>query len=465
MDKNENETQYGRRDFLRLGATAAAGVAAASAGAGLVDVARAADPRAQTPAGSLSVAIWGGPPDIQSLKDAVNRYQKQYPQVHITLRYGANACGVSYADCKTLIAGGTMPDVFVPGIWNYNAMVDGGVLTDLGPYIARDKVSLSAFNPKVISQMRALKDGKIYGLPMGFNVQSLYYNKDMFDKAKLPYPSVSGNYTWQDLRAMAKTLTLDANGNTPASANFNPNKIKQWGFYTLAAVPIAPAYDPVLLAFGGSTMTFKDHQRCNLEHPDSVRAWQFIQDLMWTDHSTVTPQVNQEQAGYLRWVAGHVAMQQGSHEQTGLVNQQNPGLRYDMAPLPREKAGPATAIQMHIWSVYNRSKNKDLAWHFVNWVSTVGSGTEMGLVPAYKDYALGPDFLQAPQQPAHLKQAQLDPTQWKLTSVPTAYNQKSDEIAGQDGFGPALTSIVTNKKRAADALRSISKKVDAIMRA
>jgi len=81
MDKNENETQYGRRDFLRLGATAAAGVAAAGAGAGLVDVARAADPR--VPAGALSVAIWGGPPDIQSLKDAVNRYQKQYPQVHM----------------------------------------------------------------------------------------------------------------------------------------------------------------------------------------------------------------------------------------------------------------------------------------------------------------------------------------------------------------------------------------------
>jgi len=48
--------------------------------------------------------------------------------------------------------------------------------------------------------------------------------------------------------------------------------------------------------------------------------------------------------------------------------------------------------------------------------------------------------------------------------VPTAYNQKTDEIAGQDGFGPALANIVTNKKRAADALRGVSAKVDAIMR-
>ncbi len=461
MDGNE----YKRRDFLRNGALAGAGIAAAGLGVRTVAAAARGATVAAPPAGNLSVAVWGGPPDIQSLKDAVNRYQKQFPQVHITLRFGSNACGVSYADCKTLIAGGTMPDVFVPGIWNYNAMVNDNVLTDLGPYIARDRLSLSDFNPKVISQMRAQKDGKIYGLPMGFNVQSLYYNKDMFDRARLPYPPSDGNYTWNDLRAMAKKLTLDANGNTPASANFNPNQIKQWGFYTLAVVPIAPAYDPVLLAFGGSTMRFSDHQRCNLEHPDSIRAWQFIQDLMWKDHSTVTPAVNQEQAGYLRWVAGHVAMQQGSHEQTPLVNQQNPGLRYDMAPLPREKAGPATCIQMHIWSVYNRSNNKDLAWHFVNWVSTMGSGTEMGLVPDYKDYALGPDFLKAPKEPAHLKQAQLDPTGWKLTTVPTVYNQKTDEITGQDGFGPALTSIVTNKKSAADALRGVSKKVDAIMQA
>ena len=45
-------------------------------------------------------------------------------------------------------------------------------------------------------------------------------------------------------------------------------------------------------------MTLPDRQSCNLEHPDSVRAWQFIQDLMWTDHSTMKPDAHAEQVGF-----------------------------------------------------------------------------------------------------------------------------------------------------------------------
>lgn len=444
---------YNRRDVLRLGAAAAASLAIASCGS---------SSSSGQGDNTLTVSAWGVATDTQSIKDAIAQFQKENPTIKVTVRAGD--CGVSFPACKTLIAGRTMPDLFVPGIWNYNAMVNSGVLENLEASMDRDKVSTSDFNPKVISEMKALKDGKIYGLPMGYNVQSLYYNKEMFDKAKLAYPPADGNYTWDDLRGWAKKLTLDANGNNAEAPDFNPKAIKQWGFFTLAGMGIAPGFEPILLAFGGSAMTLPDRQHGNLENPNSIKAWQFIQDLMWKDHSTITPQVNQEEAGYLRWGAGKVAMQQGSHEQTTIVNQSNPSLPYDMAPLPKGPAGHASVVQMHIWSIYAGSKKKDLAWKLLKYLTTTGSGTQMGLVPAYKDYAEGPDFLKAPKEPAHLKEAQLDPTTWPLTTVPSTYNQSSDLIGGQDGFGPVITDIINNKKTAADAVRGIDAKIDALMK-
>lgn len=446
-----------------------AGALAVGAGATL---GRSTDARQAQPdqlSGKLSVSVWGNKQDVASQQAAMNKFQQLHPGVKINLTQGD--CGVDFAACKTLIAGGTMPDVIVPGIWNYNAMVDANVLEGLDAYIERDKLNLADFNHAVINGVKALKDGKMYGLPMGFNIQSLFYNKDMFDKAGLSYPPADGSYTWQDVRAWAKKLTLDEGGNNGESSNFDPKKIKQWGFTTLAVTNGDAAYDPVLLAFGGSAMTLPDRQKCNLENPDSIRAWQFLQDMMYTDHSTVTPDVNQEQLGYLRWVTGQVAMQQGSHEQVALVNTQNPTMKFDMAALPKEKAGNATCFQVHIWSIYKGSKNKDLAWELVKWLATDGSiagapdrpAAIMELIPAYKDYALGEAFLKAPKEPEHLKQAQLDPTAWPLTVYPTADNQKHDEIVGQDGFGPAMTDIMNNKKTAAAALSGISKKIDAIM--
>ena len=334
--------------------------------------------------------MWGGPPDIDTYEAAIARYMGLYPDVEIELIDAAGR-GASYAACKTLIAGGTMADVFVPGSWNYNAMANDGVLEDLGPLIEADMdLDLSDFHPVTIEAVSSLSDGTVVGLPMGFNIQSMWYNKDMFDAAGLGYPPADGDYTWDDVRVWAKQLTIDENGNTADSMDFDPSKIMQWGYYNHFVWPWGNGYDPILVSFGGSTMTLPDRQTCNLEHPDSIRAWQFIQDLMWTDHSTVKPDAHAEQIGFLRWVGGQVALQHGSFEQAKLVDDQNPGLNYDIAPLPMGDAGNATVIQVHMWSIYSGSPNKELAWHLLRWLATEGSvgdyGSIMTLIPRLQGF-------------------------------------------------------------------------------
>ena len=153
--------------------------------------------------------MWGGPPDIDTYEAAIANYREAFPDVEIEL-VDAAGCGASYAACKTLIAGGTMADVFVPGSWNYNAMANDGVLEDLTPLIESDPdLALEDFHPVTVEAVTSLRDGQVVGLPMGFNIQSLWYNKDMFDAAGLAYPPSDGDYTWDDVRDWATQLTLD----------------------------------------------------------------------------------------------------------------------------------------------------------------------------------------------------------------------------------------------------------------
>jgi multiple sugar transport system substrate-binding protein len=413
--------------------------------------------------GSLTISIWGVNEDIASIKAAAAGFQKANPGAKLTFRVGD--CGADYTACKTLIAGKNMSDVLVTGTWNYNQMVNDGVLLDLNDRLAKDGISASDFTPVAIGSDKAAKDGHYHGLPMGFNIQSLFYNKDMFAKAGLQDPPADGSYTYDDLREWAKKLTLDSNGNNAESPKFDSKHIVQWGYDNriAQASPSDAGYNPVLWAYGGGLLTGDGRTDCKIDSPQSIQALQLLEDMMWTDHTAVTPQMDTATPGYLRWIQGHVAMQQGSHEQVGIAATQNKKLNFDMAALPKGPAGNATLAQVHSWAVYAGTKNPDLATRFVEYMATTGSGKQMGLIPAYKNNAAGPDFAQAAGEPAHLVDAQLTPAGWPLTQTNIDPQGVLSEIEGQDGIGPAMAAISTGKKPAAEALKGACDKVNSIL--
>lgn len=409
---------------------------------------------------SLRISVWGVNEDIASIKSAASGFQKANPDVKLDFRVGD--CGADYAACKTLIAGKNMSDVLVTGSWNFNQMVNDGVLTDLTSRMKADGVQASDFTAVAIGSDKAAKDGAYHGLPMGFNIQSVFYNKTMFAKARLAVPPADGNYTYDQVRQWARKLTLDSKGRNADDPAFDSGHVVQWGYYNRTAIPSDSGYDPVLWAYGGGLLG-AGQSKCQLEDPATISAFQLLEDMMWKDHSSPTPQMEQETPGYLRWIQGHVAMQQGSHEQVTIASTQNKSLSFDMAALPKGPAGNATLAQVHTWAVYQGSSNQDLAWKFVKYMATEGSGKQMGLIPAYKDRAKGPDFATALGEPANLVAAQLTPAGWPLTRTNVDPKGILSEVEGQDGIGPALTAITTGKSSAADALKGSCAKISKLL--
>jgi len=70
---------------------------------------------------------------------------------------------------------------------------------DIDKLIARDKINLSQYNK--IDKI----NNKIYGVPYRSDFRVLYYNKDIFDKNKIPYPT--NDMTWEEYRNLGKRLT------------------------------------------------------------------------------------------------------------------------------------------------------------------------------------------------------------------------------------------------------------------
>ena len=70
--------------------------------------------------------------------------------------------------------------------------------------------------------------GQRYGIPFIAAPELIYFNKSLFDAAGLPYPT--DDWTWEDVRSLARKLTLDEAGRNAEESDFDAEKIVQWGY-------------------------------------------------------------------------------------------------------------------------------------------------------------------------------------------------------------------------------------------
>jgi multiple sugar transport system substrate-binding protein len=140
---------------------------------------------------------------------------------------------------STLIAAGTAPDIVGPVGFDGSNQFAGQWL-DLQPYVDKAKYDLGQF-PDALVNLYVTGDQGLLGIPFAVYPGMLFYNKDLFDEAGLEYPPAKFgdkymldgkevDWDWDTLATIAKTLTVDANGNDANSADFDPSKTVQFGF-------------------------------------------------------------------------------------------------------------------------------------------------------------------------------------------------------------------------------------------
>ncbi|MHB9126241.1 MAG: ABC transporter substrate-binding protein [Armatimonadota bacterium] len=131
-------------------------------------------------------------------------------------------------------------------------------------------------------------EGRVYGFPTNAAADAIWYNKDIFDKQHIPYPS--GSWTWDQFIKLAQKLTIrDASG-----------RAKQYGLICDLIL-----WEPFVYQYGGRLFT-KDGTRCVIDSPEAVAGIQLMHDLIYKYHICPSPQEASAMATSGGWGSGAV---------------------------------------------------------------------------------------------------------------------------------------------------------------
>ena len=164
-------------------------------------------------------------------------------------------------------------------------------------------------------------NGKVHGLRITANNLALFYNKDMFDKIGLDYPTEA--WTWDDLREAAIKLTDHAQNiyglDLPI---YNAD-----GGYTWTWLPFLWQNNGVLLN--------DDRTEAIFNSPEGVEALEFWKTMVQTDESVP---LQAPPSGIDRFSSEMIAMSiNGPWMLNPYVNDPDFGSKFDVAPLPQRK--------------------------------------------------------------------------------------------------------------------------------
>lgn len=305
---------------------------------------------AAEPQDCVRVVSWAGYRELAMDEEIVDSFRVRHPGIPVCYE-SLEGAGIYREKILTSIAAGTPPGVFLLDGIDLPAYVNRGVLLDLAPFTGRVGLPVEAFHP--VMQEHFLDDGRLWAFPKDFTPMVLYYNKDLFDAARVPYPDSA--WTWDEFLAAAQRLTRDTDGD---------RAVDQWGF----AWQREFFYLQTWIWTGGGELLSPDGRRAAgfLDSPETIAALQFYLDL--TQEHGVAPRIEMfrrgmGQSGRL-FYSGRVAMMQSGHWNTPtlLPYEQRGELRFGVAPMPTAPGiDPVSPIYASGWAVPRNAPHRKWA--------------------------------------------------------------------------------------------------------
>jgi len=211
------------------GGAAAPAAQAPAAEAPAADTGAAAQTAPSGEAVTIEYWLWDANqlPAYQACADA---FMAANPNIKVNITQ--SGWGDYWNNIQTGMVAGTAPDVFTDHLAKYPEFAAKEQLVDIQPYVEADQVDLSVY----LGQLADLwaRDGKRFGLPKDWDTIAIVYNQDALDAAGVTVDELN-SATW-DLETggtfgeLIAKLSIDENGNNGLSPDFDPTKVKQYGF-------------------------------------------------------------------------------------------------------------------------------------------------------------------------------------------------------------------------------------------
>jgi multiple sugar transport system substrate-binding protein len=388
---------------------------------------------------TLKFAVWDYA-KTPEYKEIIDAFQAENPHIKVE---ALDIPATGYNEKLTImLASGDTTDVIglkdMPSYSNYSAKKQ---IISLNDYIEKDKVDLKAYQG-ITDNIKV--DNNIYGLPYRSDYWMLYYNKDIFDKAKVAYPT--NDMTWTQFRETAKKLT-SGSGNSQVYGAY---------VHTWKSAVIDQA-----VADGKGTLT--DGKYEFLKEAYNV----FLP--MQNDDKSIMPlgTAKSSSANYTgQFETAKAAMLPMGTWFTGtLLTDKKAGkhnVNWGVATLPHfdgAKAGSTFGNVTPI-AINAASKNKDEAWKFVKFMGSEKAATilaKRGVMPAFRNEAVMNAYNSVEGLPTGTKDA-LKTSNVALEFPPNINGAAIDKILQEEH-----ELIMINKNTVDAGIASMNKRVQEVL--
>jgi multiple sugar transport system substrate-binding protein len=371
-------------------------------------------------------------------------FEEAHPGVKVVLRTSPYQLYVSKS-LTSIASGGALADLMLAEDWFGQELISKGYARNLMPYVGRD-LEAAEYRPETWTEWRGQRqrDDELFGFPAALGLTVLFYNKELFDRAGLPYPDTT--WTYDDLIAAGKKLTADRDGDGIP---------EQWGLsfdihYT--------GVETIIYTLGGRLLT-DDRRRAALTEPATLEALRFIRDLFLKHRiaSSTSSFVNPWEL-FLGQRAAMILI--GS---LGAVNLDGTSLRWDLTFPPKGPDGRRASRRYTMaYLIPGNSPHPEEAWELLRWILTRSPADQIarqyqGLMPTTRKYAEEPAWLSAP--PAHNRGllVRLE-EQYAFPLFTPAWQEWRD-----NNLTPEMMLMIRGEKTVEQAARDAERRINAVL--
>lgn len=306
----------------------------------------------------IKFASWGSKSETDILSPLLKDFEAQNPDIkvefmHIPQNY--------FQKIHLLFASNTSPDVIFINNLYLPVYANAGVLEELNG----EDFGCENFYEKSLDALSW--NGKLYAVPRDVSNLVIFYNKDLFDKAGVAYPSKS--WTFEDFLKTAKILT------------------KRPNIFGVSFEEEPLFYLPYLMSEGGGILS-DDLSREIIGTPQSQKGLNFYADLRNKHH--VAPEKSESASATMAqmFLQEKLAMHLSGRWLVPKYREEA-NFNWDIAPFPNGDAGSVVPMDASGWAVAKSSKHKSEAKRLIKFLSSKESIEKLAqsglIVPARKD--------------------------------------------------------------------------------
>ena len=356
------------------------------------------DTSAQRESGRTEIVLagWGNTQEVAMLNQLMADFEAGNPDIKVKFIHIQQNFNTVLL---TMMAGGRSPDIFYVAPVTLGSMLSKGVLLNLEPYLEKSQlVGVEDFFPQTVEPYRwdgkHFGQGPIYGLCKDWSPDFLiFYNKNLFDEAGIPYPD--GSWTRAEFVEIARRLTKrDEQGRIIQFGVYNNANPEQWIWQS------------------GGRIFSADRMRVLLESPEVIEALQFAADLSTRWHVAPGYAEQAQSPVNVMFETGRVAMCFYGQWFVPQFRKNIKSFAWGVTTPPRHKVDIYLSGGMVGYGIYAHTKHPQEAWRFMEYL--VGPQGQEAIakigwnIPGRRETAYSPIFVENPNLDAEITQTFLE---------------------------------------------------------